>query len=192
LLIGGLFLMVGNHLESTGAISKQAAGWIKGLGTAFIAFGAVLKITQVAVKTFAISTSASIASIPILGWIAAIISAIIALTAVLANAYKGETATERLERITEACEKAVDGAKEVQNAFETAQSDIEKIKGKQDIFDDLIIGTKDWNTAVEDLNESIAELVAIYPSLADAVEYVNGHLMINFQSQAYKDWIKEQ
>lgn len=192
LMVGGLFLMVGNYLESTGAVSKQAAGWIKGLGAAFIAFGAVLKITQVAVKTFAISTSASIAGIPIIGWIAAVISAVLALTAVLANAYRGETASERLERIADACEKAVDGAKEVQDAFDKAQSDIEKIKGKQDLFSDLIVGTKDWNTAVEDLNESIAELVAIYPGLADAVDYVNGHLMINFQSQAYKDWIKEQ
>jgi hypothetical protein len=65
----------------------------------------VLKVVEFAVQTFATATGTAISSIPIIGWIAGIISALIALTGVMLAVY--ETPAEKLKRT----QKALDDAK---------------------------------------------------------------------------------
>jgi uncharacterized protein YoxC len=110
----------------------------------------IIKVLDVAIKTFSASATASISSIPILGWIAAAISAIIGLISIISTL--SESASERFERISNAAEEVANGVEEVKNKFEEAKDLIEEIGNKEDALDGLVVGTEEWNTAVQELN----------------------------------------
>lgn len=189
LLAGGLLVGLGAALESTGAVSKKTATWIKGAGAALLAFGAVLKITGAAVKAFSGEATVAITSIPIIGWIAAVIAGLLALGTVLHSTFSISARANAAQKLAEEAKSAADQAKQ---SFEDLEKAVEDIESQQDIFDDLIVGTQEWDTAVQNLNNSILELLQLYPEIASAIEYVDGHLSLNTQSEAYKEWLEIQ
>ena len=191
MVTGGALMALGGYLKTTGKAGETWGKIIESVGISLLTFGSVLKITQVAVSTFSVSATASISSIPIIGWIAAVISALVALGIALSNAFN-ESQAKRLERINEACEKVAEGVEQVKNKFKENQDLINEINDQTNVFDELIIGTEEWNTAVQNLNESILQLLTVYPELAGAIKWVNDHLELDIQSEVYKNWLQQQ
>lgn len=189
LLAGGLLIGLGAALESTGAISKEWASVIKGAGIALVTFGGVLKITGAAVQAFSGEATAAISSIPIIGWVAAAIAALTALSVVLYNTFSMKARANAAEQYAEETKAA---AEKVKQEYDNIQQKIEEIGSQQNAFEDLIVGTEEWNTAVKDLNQSLMELLQLYPELAGAVEYVDGHLQLNTKSEEYQNWINQK
>ncbi len=191
MVTGGALMALGGYLKTTGKAGETWGKIIESVGISLLTFGSVLKITQVAVSTFSVSATASISSIPIIGWIAAVISALVALGIALSNAFN-ESQAKRLERINEACEKVAEGVEQVKNKFKENQDLINEINDQTNVFDELIVGTEEWNTAVQNLNESILQLLTVYPELAGAIKWVNDHLELDIQSEVYKNWLQQQ
>ena len=189
-ILGGVFIGVGSALENAGGTLGKFGTIIKGAGIALVSFMGIIKILDVAIKTFSVSATASISSIPILGWIAAAISAIIGLISVISTL--SESASERFERISASAEKVSNNVDEVKGKFEEAKDLIEKIGEQENVLDGVITGTEEWNTAVQNLNQSIYELLRIYPELAGAIKWVNNHLELNTQTEVYQAWLKSQ
>lgn len=193
MVVGGIIILVASRLQASDKVAKNVGDSIKWLGIAILAFGAILKITQVIVKNFGIEVKKAWLGLPKVGWIIAITAAVIALGVALAHLLRGETAEEKFKRISEAADKLKDSIDEVKNKFKEAQDLIEKINEQENVFDELVVGTEEWNTAVQKLNQSIYELLKIYPELAGAIEWVNeGYLKLNTESEIYQNWLKNQ
>ena len=95
---GAAIMGMASALEAGGA-SEELVGVIKAIGAALIALPAIFQLVSAAAEAFSINVSASIMNIPIIGWIAAIISALIALAGILSSVI--ETDDEKMKRLSE-------------------------------------------------------------------------------------------
>ena len=184
LMFGGILVGLGTYLESLGGQTGEVGSVVKKVGISLIACGAAFKVAAAAAQAFGVS----LYEIPYIGWIAAAITVIVA--AITAWSAATEDAAEKTERLNKASEESVEGVKKVKSEYEDLMSKIDSISKEEAGLDKLTAGTEEWNTAVENLNQSILELIKLYPGLADAVQYTNGRLGLDMTSKAYQDYIK--
>lgn len=181
---GAALLALTGILQSTGVISDKAAGYIRVVAIALMAFPVVLRVVEAAVKVFSINVTGSIMSIPIVGWIAAVITALTALVALFVKLGNENSAEAKLEAATEAAEKAAEAANQAAEAYKNLNESFEGLGDKYKTLEDLTVGTQEWRDAVQDLNLEVLELIKEYPELAKFVQNEGGVLKIDLDDSA--------
>ena len=159
---GAAIMGMASALEANGA-SEELVGVIKAIGTALIALPAIFQLVSAAAKAFSIDVSASIMNIPIIGWIAAIISALIALAGILSSVI--ETDAEKMKRLSEETNRAKEAAEAASNAYSELKDSLSGIDEANKTLDNLVYGTQAWAEALLKVNEQVLDLITLYPQL---------------------------
>jgi ABC-type glycerol-3-phosphate transport system substrate-binding protein len=88
----------------------------------------------------------------------------------------------KLERAAEAAEAAAQAADEMAAAYHNLVDSLEGIDSQYDTIEDMVYGTKEWQKAVEAVNDEVLELIEEYPELAKFVKNKDGILTIDMDS----------
>lgn len=159
---GAAIMGMASALEANGA-SEELIGVIKAIGIALVALPTIFKLVSAAAKVFSIEVSASIMNIPIIGWIAAVISALIALAGILSSAI--ETGSEKMKRLSEETNRAKEAAEAASNAYSELKDSLSGIDEANKTLDNLVYGTQAWTEALLKVNEQVLDLITLYPQL---------------------------
>ena len=165
----GALMGIASLLETTGSGGEKAAGVIRGFATVLMGLIPAIQMVQNAMMASATSISAAISSIPIIGWITAIISAVIGLVQVI-KAVWPESEQEKLERLEGTQQKLAEGAKSAQEAYDNLNSSLSELGEAKKTLDSLVQGTLEWKKQLLQVNSQVLELINKYPQL----EYVRG------------------
>lgn len=171
-------MALGAYLETTGEGGEKAGKVIQGLGTMLMGTIPIISMVQAAMIAGAKSVSAAIKNIPIIGWIAAIISALIGLIQII-TALAPETQEERLKRLSEQTQQATEAAKEAQQAYKNLQESFDKYSELTDKMKKLTVGTTEWKEALLKVNAEVLSLLEKYPQLSGFVNSENGVMSIS-------------
>ena len=167
-------------IEPLGEGGEDIAVILRGLAGTMMGLIPIISMVQAAMIAGAQSVSVAIKNIPIIGWIAAVISAVISLIQVINHFVKKNSSEEKMKKMTEQTQKFAEATKEAQSAYENLQSSFEKYSEAADKMKDLVIGTTEWKKALIDVNSQVMELLEKYPSLEAVSE--NGVLSITEES----------
>ena len=156
-------------LETTGSGGEKAAGVIRGFATILMGLIPVIQMVQNEMVAGATTIGAAISSIPIIGWIAAIISAVIGLVQVF-KAFAPETEEEKVKRLAEQQKKLEEGVSATKEAYDGLKSSLDSLSESEKTLDNLIKGTREWKVALLDVNNQVLELIKKYPQLKYEVD----------------------
>ena len=171
---------------------EKAANIVRGIATALMGLIPVITMVQTAMIIGAKSVSVAIKNIPIIGWIAAIISAVISLIQIFSQ-FAPETQAEKTERLAEQTQKAAEAAQAAQQAYSNLVESFDKYGESVDKINDLTVGTTEWKNALLDVNNQVLELLDKYPQLASYLTSENGVLGISEEGiQKVTDIAQEQ
>lgn len=165
----GVLMGLASWLETTGSGGEKAAQVIRGFAIILMGLIPVIQMVQNAMVAGATTISAAISSIPIIGWIAAIISAVIGLVQVF-KAFAPESESERVARLAEQQKKLEEGASATKEAYDSLKSSLDDLSKSEKTLDDLVRGTREWKAALLDVNNQVLELVKKYPQLKYEVD----------------------
>lgn len=165
----GVLMGLASWLETTGSGGEKAAEVIRGFAIILMGLIPAIQMVQNAMVAGATTISAAISSIPIIGWITAIISAVIGLVQVF-KAFAPETEAERVKRLAEQQKKLEEGASATKEAYDSLKSSLDNLSKSEKTLDDLIRGTREWKAALLDVNSQVLELVKKYPQLKYEVD----------------------
>lgn len=165
----GALMGIASLLETTGSGGEKAAGVIRGFATILMGLIPVIQMVQNAMVAGATTISAAISSIPIIGWIAAIVSAVIGLVQVF-KAFAPETEAERVKRLAEQQKKLEEGASATKEAYDSLKSSLDSLSESEKTLENLIKGTREWKVALLDVNNQVLELIKKYPQLKYEVD----------------------
>ena len=168
-VVSGALMGLASWLETTGSGGEKAAGVIRGFATVLMGLIPVIQMVQNKMVAGATSIGAAISSIPIIGWITAIISAVIGLVQVI-KAIWPESEQEKLERLEGTQQKLAEGAKSAQEAYDNLNSSLSELGEAKKTLDSLVQGTLEWKKQLLQVNSQVLELINKYPQL----EYVRG------------------
>lgn len=157
---------------------EKAANIVRGIATALMGLIPVIIMVQTAMITGAKSVSVAIKNIPIIGWIAAIISAVISLIQIFSQ-FAPETQAKKTERLAEQTQKAAEAAQAAQQAYSNLVESFDKYGEAVDKINDLTVGTTEWKNALLDVNNQVLELLDKYPQLSSYLTSENGVLNIS-------------
>lgn len=185
---GAAIMGMASALEANGA-SEELVGVIKAIGTALIALPAIFQLVSAAAKAFSIDVSVSIMNIPIIGWIAAIISALIALAGILSSVI--ETDAEKMKRLSEETNRAKEAAEAASNAYSELKDSLSGIDEANKTLDNLVYGTQAWTEALLKVNEQVLDLITLYPQLMqDVTQGEYGQLEI--RAEGIEELLRQQ
>lgn len=171
-------MALGAYLETTGEGGEKAGKVIQGFGTMLMGLIPIISMVQTAMIAGAESVSVAIKNIPIIGWIAAIISAVIGLIQII-SALAPETREEKLKRLSEQTQQAAEAAKEAQQAYKDLQESFDKYSDATDKIKKLTVGTTEWKEALLEVNAEVLSLLEKYPQLSSFVTSENGVMSIS-------------
>lgn len=157
-------MALGAYLETTGEGGEKAGKVIQGFGTMLMGLVPIIQMVQMAMIAGAESVSVAIKNIPIIGWIAAIISAVIGLIQII-SALVPETQEEKFKRLSEQTQQAAQAAKEAQQAYKDLQESFGKYSDAADKIKKLTVGTTEWKEALFEVNSQVMELLEKFPNL---------------------------
>lgn len=170
-------MSLGAYLKTTGEGGEKAGKVIQGFGTMLMGLIPIISMVQTAMIAGAESVSVAIKNIPIIGWIAAIISAVISLIQII-SAVAPETQEEKLKRLSEQTQQAAEAAKEAQQAYKDLQESFDKYSDAADKIKKLTVGTTEWKEALLEVNAEVLSLLEKYPQLSKSVISENGVMSI--------------
>lgn len=171
---------------------EKAANIVRGIATALMGLIPVITMVQTAMIAGAESVSVAIKNIPIIGWIAAIISAVISLIQIFSQ-FAPETQAKKTERLAEQTQKAAEAAQAAQQTYSNLVESFDKYGEAVDKINDLTVGTTEWKNALLDVNNQVLELLDKYPQLASYLTSENGVLGISEEGiQKATDIAQEQ
>ena len=157
---------------------EKAANIVRGIATALMGLIPVITMVQTAMITGAESVSVAIKNIPIIGWIAAIISAVISLIQIFSQ-FAPETQAKKTERLAEQTQKAAEAAQAAQQAYSNLIESFDKYGEAVNKINDLTVGTTEWKNALLDVNNQVLELLDKYPQLSSYLTSEKGVLNIS-------------
>lgn len=187
-IIGGLLsvMMALNSVTEVGRILKlgdvavtyaKAKADIVATGTSFGLAGAI-KAVGVAIK-----------SVPVIGWILAIISALISLIAILSKLdfrTDEEKKIDELKKKTEALSEAQSNLANHINEVQSAWSNYENMKTA---LEECTTGTQEWNEALSNCNQAVLQILSLAPHLAEFVQY-NPDGSISLGGAGYEEYME--
>lgn len=172
--------IVANIKETGTKLVSAAATTTEGAAYGFLT--AMVKKAQVAVGSF-------MASNPI-GWILAIVAAVVALGVAIANIdwrsdeeKKLEALKEKSEALSKAQENLAQQVKDVESAWSNYQDMVSALE-------ECTSGTEAWNQALLNCNQSVLTLLDMAPELAQFVQYgENGQITLG--GVGYENYIAD-
>lgn len=167
---------------------EKAANIVRGIATALMGLIPVITMVQTAMIIGAKSVSVAIKNIPIIGWIAGIISAVISLIQIFAQ-FAPETQAEKTERLAEQTQKAAEAAQAAQQAYSDLVNSFDKYGEAADKINDLTVGTTEWKNALLDVNNQVLELLDKYPQLSSYLTSENG--VLNISEEAFQKILEQ-
>lgn len=154
---------------------------------------ASLKIAGITSFT-AIGTA--IKSIPVIGWILAIVSAVLTLIGVLyslakSNAEANSTA-KTLENASKAAEQASKAAEDAKAKYDDLVSSLDELDGKAEALEDLEVGTIEWREAIVDANQSLIDLLSTYGMLSEQNFTTDENGLMTITDEAREQLLEQQ
>lgn len=181
----GACMLLATALDKTG--NTKAAKTLRGIGTVltvlsgvFMVLGQVAQITGAQIAAGAKTASTAIMNIPIIGWIAAIISALIALGVAISNFV--ETDAEKAQRLAAETENAKQVAEQASQAYDdllSAKSGYDELVSQ---LEGLTKGTIEYKNALYEANQQVLELAKNYKDLEYTYDSETGLLKISEES----------
>lgn len=181
----GACMLLATALDKAG--NTKAAKTLRGIGTVltvlsgvFMVLGQVAQITGAQIAAGAKTASTAIMNIPIIGWIAAIIAALIALGVAISNFV--ETDAEKAERLAAETENAKQVAEQASQAYDdllSAKSGYDELVSQ---LEGLTKGTIEYKNALYEANQQVLELVKNHPKLEYKLNRESGLLEIDENS----------
>ena len=110
---------------------------------------------------------ASLGPYAIIGAIVAGVYLFIKAISSVVESYKKEE--KAVEKANQALQKQTEIYNEIQSAYEKLKSTIEDYKGAQKAIDEMVAGTQEWKDAIQEVNEQVLELMALYPELSNHI-----------------------
>ena len=163
---GGALMALGGWMEGMEGPAKNWGTVIKGLGTGLVVFGTIMSVyLPLQAQLMAKGVTSAIVSIPIVGWIAGIISALIALGTAISGLVKNNSLETKLEKSQEAAKAAADAAEEAKEAYEKLGEVWDSLDEKSDAIENATKGTQEWRDAVKELNDAVLELMNTYDNV---------------------------
>lgn len=181
LALGMGLKFIAQQLEDTPL--EKYTGLVSTAGTVVLAFSGALKIlTPIAAaanKTVLQLITSVIAGIGPIGWA---VAAIVALGGALAYIGYQNTPEQVLKRTQKYAEEAGEAAEEAAQKYNELQSSLNALSNSETALEGMTVGTQEWRDAVVALNDEILRLIETYPDLRELVDFKNGHLIIDYES----------
>lgn len=183
-VVGGVLMGIGSALEATEGPFKVFGTVLKVAGAGILAFGTIMSVyLPLQAQLMAKGVTGAIVSIPIIGWIAGVISALIALGVALHSFSKNYSFEAKMEKANEACKNAADAADEAAKAYEKLGQAWDSLNDKYAAIDNAVAGTQQWKEAIKDANAEVLNLVGSYEGLKTKIGE-DGRLIITEESKA--------
>lgn len=133
-----------------------------------------------AFKGLSAAAAAFNASLGVIGLIALAVVAAIAALIAIADAFKNAQMAElnALNAANDELKKQNELVEQLKSSYEALKDTIESYTETQKKIDEMVVGTKEWNEAVLESNESVLKLLNQFPELQKWVTSVNGRLQI--------------
>ena len=154
-------------IEPLGEGGEDIAVILRGLAGTMMGLIPIILMVQAAMVAGAKSVSIAIKNIPIIGWIAAIISAVISLIQVISHFVKKNSTEEKTKDLIEATQAATEAAKEAKQAYDDLLSSKSKYTETQEALKKLVAGTDEWRQSLFSANQQVLDLISQYPMLQD-------------------------
>ena len=154
-------------IEPLGEGGEDIAVILRGLAGTMMGLIPIILMVQSAMVAGAKSVSIAIKNIPIIGWIAAIISAVISLIQVISHFVKKNSTEEKTKDLIEATQEATEAAKEAKQAYDDLLSSKSKYTETQEALKKLVAGTDEWRQSLFSANQQVLDLISQYPMLQD-------------------------
>ena len=165
LAVGGALMAIGSQLEQTDRF-KGFGTALKTTGAALMAFGSIMSVyLPLQAQIMAKEVTGAISSIPIVGWIVGIASALIALGAALYNFAKNNSLETKLENSTNDLKEATQAAEDAKEAYEKLGEAWDSLNDKYSVIENATRGTKEWRNAVREVNDAVIELLNTYDNV---------------------------
>ena len=182
-LVGTAMIAAGEALENSESSFSSLGPLLKVAGVAVVTFGTLMSVwLPLQAQLGATKLSATIFGIPIIGWIAAVISAVLALGAAFLTWKKSTSFETRMKNATEACKNAADAADEATKAYEKLGEAWDSLNDKYAAINNAVAGTQQWRDAIKAANDEVLNLVNSYEDL-DVVVGDDGRLIITEESK---------
>ena len=180
---GGVMMALGTWMEEMEGPAQVLGTVIKGLGAGLLAFGTIMSVyLPLQAQLMAKEVTGAIVSIPIVGWIAGVISALIALGVAISSYVKNNSAETKLERASEAAKAAADAANEAKEAYEKLNESLSSLDDKYQAIENATKGTREWRDAIKETNAAVLELLNNYDGI-EIERNEDGTLSITPESQ---------
>ena len=163
----GFFFKMKNYLALMLGNQAARAGAIANLGYASTADAAAQATNRF---------SKAIYKIPFLGWILAVIAALVTLISIIVKCTR--TTQQSIDNADKAAERATSRMQELSNEIEGLADTFSKIQELGDSFDDLTKGSVEWTSKLIENNQYLEDLV-------DKYEVLQGYLAYDENGIAY-------
>lgn len=111
--------------------------------------------------------------------IGGIVLAIGALVAAISFAIgKWNEDANAAKEAAKAAKNASEAYEQVKTSFDNLKATIEDYKSGKEALEEMTKGTEEWDAKVKELNQTVLDLISLYPELASKVEEVNGQLIL--------------
>ena len=192
-LVGGALSEMG--LEDFGNGLAQVGQWATIAGTALSALGPIVTKGGKLVQGMAVKLQAAGWSTQAAWWwvvlIAAVIAAVVAAVVIAVQTMNNNSPEKKLEKAKEASEAAAEAAEKTAEAYEHLDEALTSLGDKYEVLDKLTQGTKEWNKAITEINNSILSLIEKYPELAEFVKSEDGVLKLDVNSAEVQNVLSE-
>lgn len=180
--VGAAFMVLGSQLEKTDKF-KTFGTIIKALGAGLMTFGTIMSVyIPLRAELMAQKVTGAIVSIPIIGWITAVISALIALGVAIYNITKNNSFETKLANVSEQAKNAAKAAEDAREAYEQLGEAWENLSDKYNAIENATKGTKEWRDAVTEVNDAVLDLINTYDGIKVSRDE-NGILRIENQEE---------
>lgn len=161
--IGIALTALGGLIEKVEGKSTAFSKAVKAAGIALMGVSALLPLINAAVDIFVKKFNLSISSIPIVGWITAIITLITSLITFLISA--GQATEQAVKDAKESVDTLTSEIQETTDSISKLNDSIEQLGEHQKTLENLARGTESWNKEVAENNKLVLELMNNYKGL---------------------------
>lgn len=182
--VGLVFTIIGDKMEKTEGPMQNWGTLIKSLGAGLMTFGTIMSVyIPLRAQLMAQKVTGAIVSIPIVGWIAGIISALAALGIAVYNFDKNNSLEAKLEKSQEAAKNAAQSAEEAKEAYEKLGEAWDDLADKNTAIEEATKGTQEWRDAIKEVNNAVLDLMDSYGGMIEIGRGENGALTILNQDE---------
>lgn len=148
-------------------------------------YGKVAATIAETLANWGLTASMGVVAVIILVVVAAILIliAVVLLLIKLFEALAASTPEGKLKAAEEAAEEAGKAADEAAEAYKNLKNALDDLDDKYKNLENLTEGTKEWNEAVQEINDSVLDLISEYPELAQFMTNEGGVLTLDVDSE---------